>query len=134
MAMWRGGREGVQRLGGDVDGDGGAGEAGVGGDAVEEALEFADVVLSTVGDEPGDLRGDFDPLFEGFALQYRQTGLLVRRLNIGDEPPLEAGADAVLQAGDRPGRPGAGKDDLAAVAVEAVESVEELLLRAVLAG
>src|SRR3989304_2412624 len=79
-----GGREGVQRLGGDVDGDGGAGEAGVGGDAVEEALEFADVVLSTVGDEPGDLRGDIDPLFEGFARQYGQTGLLVRRLNIGD--------------------------------------------------
>jgi hypothetical protein len=121
-------------LGGDVEGDRGAGQAGVGGDAIQEALEFADVVLSTVGDQPGDLRGDLDPLFEGFALEYRQTGRLVRRLNIGDEAPLEAGAEAVLQAGDRPGRPVAGKDDLAAVAVEVVEGVEELLLRAVLAG
>src|SRR3972149_8712465 len=78
-------RGGVRCRGGDVDGDGGAGEAGVGGDAVEEALEFADVVLSTVGDEPGDLRGDIDPLFEGFALKYRQAGLLVRGLKVGDE-------------------------------------------------
>src|SRR3990172_9113774 len=118
----------------DIDRDRRAGEAGVGGDAVEEALEFADVVLSTVDEEPGDLRDDLDPLFEGFALQDRQTGLLVRRLDIGDEPPLEAGAEAVFEAGDRPRLAVAGEDDLAAVSVEVVEGVEELLLGAVLAG
>ena len=50
------------------------------------------------------------------------------RLDVGDEAPLEAGAEAVLEAGDRLRRPVGRDDDLAALAVELVERVEELLL------
>src|SRR6266545_4582310 len=50
------------------------------------------------------------------------------RLDVGDQPPLESGAQALLERGDLPRRAVRGDDDLPAGLVERVEGVEELLL------
>jgi hypothetical protein len=52
----------------------------------------------------------------------------------GDEAPLEAGNEALFEAGDFLRGAVAGEDDLLAGVVERVEGVEELLLGALLVG
>ncbi len=58
---------------------------------------------------------------------------MVRRLNVGDEPPFEARPQTILE--DRHGawRTIAGQNDLAARLMNAVERVEKLFLRTLLA-
>jgi hypothetical protein len=55
------------------------------------------------------------------------------RLDVGDEAPLEAGAEPVLERGDRLRRAVRADDDLLVGAVQLVEVVEELLLEPLLA-
>ena len=52
----------------------------------------------------------------------------IGRLDVGDEPGLEALAQAVLERLQVVRRAVGGKDDLAAAVVQRVEGVEELLL------
>ena len=126
----RGGREEVgEHLLGDLLGELGAVEAGVGGDPDQRALELADVVADVGGDERQHLGRDAaEVLGLGLLAEDGEAGLELGRLDVGDEAPLEAGAEAVLEAGDRLRRPVGRDDDLAALAVELVERVEELLL------
>ena len=70
----------------------------------------------------------------GLRPEDRDAGLEVRRRQVGDEPPLEAAAQPLLEGQDRLGRPVGGQDDLLAVLVDRVEGVEELLLRPLLVG
>ena len=58
----------------------------------------------------------------------------VGRFELGDQAPLEAGDQALLQAWYLAGRPVAGHDDLLVAVEEGVEGVEELLLHALLAA
>src|ERR1700759_3717646 len=58
----------------------------------------------------------------------RMLSLMLVGLDVGDEAPLEAGAEAVLEASDRLGCPVGRDDDLPTLAVELVGRVEELLL------
>ncbi len=127
-------RERCERLRGYVDRDGVAGKARVGEHAVERAFELADVVGRAVGEEAGDIVGEVDLLVGRLGAEDGEAGLLVRGLDVGDKPPTEAGGEAGLEAGDGRRRAVAGDDDLAAVGVEVVEGVEELLLGAALAG
>ena len=107
---------------------------GVGDDAVERALELADVGGHLAGDELQRLGVDAHALLFGLGAQDGDAGLQVGRGEVGDEAPLEAAAQSLLERGDLLGRPVAGEDDLLAVLVDRVEGVEELLLRALLVG
>ena len=86
------------------------------------------------GDELRDGRCDMYPLFEGLDVDDCGTGLLVWGLDVGDESPLEAGAEAALETADSLRRAVAGENQLTAGGVQIVESVEELFLRALLVG
>ena len=61
-------------------------------------------------------------------------GLEIRRLDVGDQPPFEAAAQALLEGRDVPRRAVGGDDDLLLARVERIEGVEELLLGALLVG
>ena len=60
------------------------------------------------------------------------AGLKIRRLHIGGQAPLEAGAQTLFQTFDLLGRAVGGNDDLLVGIVQGVEGVEELLLRGLL--
>ena len=66
-------------------------------------------------------------------LQDCPPRLQVRRLDVGDQPPLEAGAQPVFQRRHGLGRPVAGQHHLPAGLVQGVEGVKELFLGAGLA-
>ena len=85
--------------------------------------------MMLLGDERQHLVGDaVEVLGLGLLAEDGEAGLELGRLDVGDEAPLEAAAEPVLEGGDRLRRPVGGDHDLAAVAVELVERVEELLL------
>ena len=109
------------------------GEGAEGDHPGERALDLADVGLDAAGDQVGDVVGQADPLDLGFLLEDGDAGLEVGRLDVGDEAPLEAGAQALLELGNLLGRGVGGDDDLLAGVVEVVEGVEELLLGPLLA-
>src|SRR5438046_2076636 len=67
-------------------------------------------------------------------VEDREAGLEVGRLDVSDEAPFEAGAQAVLEGRNLLGRPVGGDDDLLVDLVQRIEGVEELLLGPVLAG
>src|SRR5207249_4726973 len=126
--------QGLEDLRGQVYGDRGAGQAGVRDHADQRALEFADVGLNALGDKLRDLVRYAHAVDLGFLAQNGDARLQVRRLDVGDESPLEPGAQAVFQCGDLLGRAVAGDDDLPAGLVQCIEGVKELLLCAFLAG
>ena len=67
-------------------------------------------------------------------LQNREAHLNVRRLQIGDETPLESRDEAVFEILDFTGGTVAGQHDLLVRFVQCVEGVEKFLLDAFLAG
>ncbi len=105
-----------------------------GDDADERAFEFADVGADVGGDKERDVGGDDGVLGVGLALQDGDLGFEVGGLDVGDEAPLEAGAETVFDVAELLGGPVGGEDDLLGVAVEGVEGVEELFLGFFLAG
>ena len=68
----------------------------------------------------------------GLLLQDRDFGLQVRRLDVGDQSPLEAAAQPVFNLGQLLRRAVAGDHDLPHALVQGVEGVEELFLGALL--
>ena len=67
-------------------------------DADERAFELPDVRLNPRGDEREDVVGEVVGAVEGcFLAEDRDAGLEVWRLDVGDEAPLEPGADALLE-------------------------------------
>ncbi len=103
------------------------------GDADQRTLEFADVALDAAGDELEDVAGHVEPIHLRLLAQNRDAGLEFGRLNVGDQAPLEPGAQPVLERRQLLGRPVGGDDDLLVRVVQRVEGVEELLLDAFLA-
>src|SRR6478672_2576243 len=65
-------------------------------------------------------------------VETRDAGLEIGRLDVGDQPPLEARAQPLLERRDLARRAVARHDDLPAGLVERVEGVEELLLDSLL--
>lgn len=88
--------KGCYGLEGDRFSDGTASEGGDSDAVGETALQVADVVLEALSDEAANIRRQGDGQFEGFGLEDSQAGLKIRRLDLGDEAPLEAGAEAAI--------------------------------------
>ena len=114
--------------------DRGAGERPVGDQADERAFQLAHVAANVAGDELGDIVGQGDMLALGLLLQNGDLGFKIGRLDVGNQAPLEAGAETVLDLGQFLGRTVAGDDDLTVGVMQRIEGVEELLLGALLAG
>ena len=108
--------------------------AAPGDDADERAFELADVGADVGRDEEGDVGGQRGVLGLGFALEDGDLGFKVGWLDVGDEAPLEARAEAVFDVAELLGGAVGGEDDLLRFLVEGVEGVEELFLHALLAG
>src|SRR3990172_2601096 len=119
---------------GEVGGHLPTGQRAEGDHAREGALKLADVGLDAAGDQVGHIVREAHALDAGLLFQNGHPRLEVGGLDVGDEPPLEARAEALLDLWDLLGRAVAGDDDLLARVVEVVEGVEELLLGALLAG
>ncbi len=105
-----------------------------GDDADEGAFELADVGADVGGDEERDVGGDDGVLGFSLALQDGDLGFEIGWLDVGDEAPLEARAEAVFDVAEFLGGAVGGEDDLLGVAVKGVEGVEELFLGFFLAG
>ena len=81
-----------------------------------------------------DVVGETDPFGLRLPLEDRDFGLEIRRLDVGDQAPLESRAQPLLELRDLVRRAVAADDDLLLRVVERVEGVEELGLGAFLAG
>ena len=80
------------------------------------------------------LSGQTDPFGFRLPLEDRDFRLEIRRLDVGNQSPLEARAQALFELRNLMRRAVAADDDLFLRVVERVEGVEELRLRAFLAG
>ena len=87
-----------------------------------------------VGDELGHILGQVQMQKLCLALDDGHPGLKIRRLHVGGQAPLKAGAQTLFQTFDLLGRAVGGNDDLLVGIVQGVEGVEKLLLRGLLAG
>ena len=90
--------------------------------------------LTVPGDEHGHVVGDLGLLGGRLLADDRDLHLEVRRLDVGDQAPLEPRAQPLLERRDLLGQGVGGHDDLLLRVVQRVERVEELLLGRVLAG
>ncbi len=104
-------------------------EGGEGHDADERALEGAHVDAHATGDQLEHGVVDVADVVVQHALaQDGHAGGEVRGLDRGDEPGLEAVAQAVLDRAEVAREAVGGQDELAAGVVQGVEGVEELVL------
>ena len=106
----------------------------VGVQFLDRALQLADVLLQVICNVLGHIVGQVKIEQLGFAFDDGDTGLKIRRLNVGGQAPLKPGAQTLLQRFDLLRRAVRRDDDLPAIVVQRVEGVEKLLLRALLAG
>ena len=81
-----------------------------------------------------DVVGQRDGLGFGLFLENCDLRLEIGRLDVGDQAPLEARSQALLELRNLVRRAVAADDDLLLRVVQRVERVEELVLRAFLAG
>ena len=103
-------------------------------DALERALEFADIRFETLGDKERHVAGYLGVGLLRLAVEYRDPGFQVGRLDVDRQSPAETRADAILEALDLLGESIAGNDHLRVSLVERVESMKKLFLRAALVG
>src|SRR5207249_3827301 len=118
---------------GQVDGHLAAGEGAKGDHPRERAFELADVRLDPARDEIRDVVAEADALERGLFLEDGHARLEVRRLDVGDQSPLESRAQTLLDLGNVLRRRVARDDDLLARLVQVVERVEEFFLSPLLA-
>ena len=102
-------------------------EGGEGRHPDEGALELADVGGDARGDVLQDVEGQVEALGGALAGEDRDAGLQVRGLDVSQQAPLEAGAQALVEPTEGLGGLVGGEDHLLARGVQGVEGVEELL-------
>src|SRR3984885_13778668 len=111
-----------------------AGERRVGHQADERAFELANIRFDGAGNILGDFIGNLDAFALRFFLQNGDFRFEVGQLNIGDQAPLEARAQALFDGGDFLGRAIGRDNDLFLLIVERIERVKELFLGAFAGG
>ena len=100
-------------------------------DADEGALQGAHVALDPLGDDLERLLiGEFHAVVIDSLAQHGHARVEIGWVDVGDEPRLEAIAQAVLECGEVARQAVRGQDELAARVMQRVERVEELLLGA----
>ncbi len=124
----------LQRLLGQLERQRLRGEGGERDHAIEQTFELTDVRAHLAGDEQGDVVRQIGALDLGLAPQDGHLGLEIGRLDVGDQPPFEAAAQAFLERRDVARRGVRRENDLLLARVERVEGVEELLLGPLLVG
>src|SRR6185437_8445225 len=107
-------------------------QAREGGDPDQGSFELADVARDLAGDVLHDVVGDVEPLLCSFLPQDRDPGLKFRRLDVGQQAPLESVAEAILKGHQLLGWAVARDHDLLVGVMQGVERVEELFLRLLL--
>ena len=101
--------------------------------ADQRTLELADVAIDAAGDEFEHVVRHIQAIHLRLLAQDRDAGLQLGRLNIGDQTPLEAGPQPVLQCRKLFRRAVRRDDDLFVRVVQRIEGMEELFLSAFLA-
>src|SRR5271165_828776 len=107
-----------------------AGKRSVGREPDEGAFQFTNVAADVRGDKQGHIGWQDYLVSLGFLLEDSDLRLQIGRLNIGDEPPLEAATQAVLNLRQLFGRTITGNHNLPHAFVQRVKRVKKLLLRA----
>ena len=102
--------------------------------AVQTPLQLPDVLLHSLGDQLDDAFTDLNPHLSCLGGQDRHAGLQVRGLNINDQPPLEPGAQPVLQQGQGLGRPVGSNNHLITRVMQVVEGVKKAFVGLFLAA
>lgn len=105
-------------------------ERGVGHKRRDGTLDLTHVGRDVVGQVGDDLVGDLGSEFAGLGADDLDLRLVVRRVELRRESPLEAGEQALLDVLQLYGRLVRGEDQLLARQLEVVEDVEEGILRA----
>src|SRR5438128_4864947 len=107
---------------------------GEGLDTSQRALQLADVALDLVRDEVQHLFRNQASVVAELGMKDREASLEIRRLDVGDETPLEPRTQAVLERGNFLGRTVGRDDDLLVDLVQRLDSLEALFSGAVVAG
>src|SRR3977135_4061319 len=103
--------------------------------SVQAAFQLADVALDLLSDEHEHIRWHrANERSLQFGAQDGNPRLEIRRLEVGDQAPLESRPQTILQNGHGLRRTVARQDDLPARLVDGVEGVEKLLLGALLSA
>ena len=103
-------------------------------DLLDGALEKTDIGGDVFRDERAHIVRQFKTERDGFIFDNRHARLIVGRLNVRDQAPLEPRFQTVFQPEHLIGRPVGGQDDLVVVLIEVIERMEKFLLRGFLAG
>jgi hypothetical protein len=106
----------------------------VGQHLAQRAFELAHVGAHVLGDEEGHVLGHRRALGLGLADQDGHAHLELGRLDGHRQPGVEAAGQPLVDVGQPLGVGVAGHDDVRALGQQRLEGVEELLLRALLAG
>jgi hypothetical protein len=103
-------------------------ERGEGSDADESAFKAANIGSDTIGQEIDDVVRQLDAHELRLFVENGEAHFDIRRLQIGDQTPFEAGNEAMFEILDLAGRTVAGQDDLLMALVQGVEGVKEFFL------
>ncbi len=103
-------------------------------DLDDRPFQLAGIVVDLGGDVADDVFGQGQAAHAGLFLHDGDARLVAGFFDAGDQAPVEAAGEPLFQLGDFAGRAVGADDDLPVLLVQRVEGVEELLLRAVLAG
>ena len=103
-------------------------------DLLDGALEKTDIGGDVFRDERAHIVRQLKAERNGLIFDNRHARLIIGRLNICDEAPLEPRFQTVFQPEHLIGRPVGGQDDLVVVLIEVIERMEKFLLRGFLAG
>src|SRR5581483_9428166 len=100
----------------------------------QRAFKLTHVRANIRSNEQRYVGGKRDPLLLALFLQDGDLSFKIRRLNVGDQAPLEATAKSVFNFGKFLWRTIAGDHDLLHGLMQRIESMEELFLGAFLLG
>src|SRR3954453_22805427 len=95
-----------------------------GDDFVHRSLKLTNICLVALGNVLNDIGRDQNAEFFRLGAENGNSHFIIRKLDIGTLPSLEAGAEPVLKSGDRLRRLVAGNDHLLAALIKRGEGMK----------